>query len=254
MGSIKGKKKTEQHKENMKKAWTVERKEAARKRALINNPMFKQSAIDKIKETSFKKYGVSNFFKTNEFKKFISENNAMNDPKNIAKIKESKLKNHGDANYCNPKKIRQTFQKRYGVNNAQQIKEVKERTIDTYTKRLAAGEYSISNNRWKTGWYTKIDGTKEWYDSSFEQKRMQQLDSLGLSWTKRHHIRIPYIYNNIHTYYVPDFLIDGNIIEEVKGWMNIQVKAKIKAAKKYCKKHNYTYRLLLGQELKEYDI
>lgn len=250
-GCPKGYKRSEESKQNYKNSWTLKRKNEKRKLLKKHNPMHKKAVKDKLKTTCVERYGVENYSQTKQFKLFISKNNAMNNPENIKKIAQTKLKHYGSTTYNNTKKYKKTCRKKYGVDNVMQNKTIKERAIDTYTKRLANGEYTISSNRWKTGWYVKKDGTKEWFDSSFEQKRMQQLDSMGVTWTKKHKIRIPYIYNKIKTYYVPDFLINNTIIEEVKGWMTKEVKLKAKAAKKFCKIHGYTYRFLLGKELKE---
>jgi hypothetical protein len=125
------------------------------------------------------------------------------------------------------------------------------RRIDTYTKRLANGEYHIRNN-WKTGWYDRSDGGREWYDSSYELDQMKQYDADGVTWTKKHGIRIPYVsLEGIPTYYVPDFLIscDGRLsLVEVKGWMSTKVKTKALIAIEYCRVHGMNYVLLMGKD------
>jgi rRNA-processing protein FCF1 len=81
---------------------------------------------------------------------------------------------------------------------------------------------------------------------------MKQLDASNVMWTKKHKIRIPYINKRgLKTYYVPDFFIDGCIIEETKGWIKEGDLLKAKIAREYCKKNGYTYRFLLGDTLTE---
>jgi hypothetical protein len=124
--------------------------------------------------------------------------------------------------------------------------------VDTYTRRLANGEYHLRNN-WKTGWHIRPNGDREWYDSSYELAQMKKYDEEGVSWTKRHGIRIPYVSDNgMPTYYVPDFLItDGGVptLVEVKGWMSPSVRVKALAAISYCKDRGMRYLLLLGKEM-----
>jgi len=123
--------------------------------------------------------------------------------------------------------------------------------IDTYTRRLANGEYHLRNN-WKTGWHVLPDGSREWYDSSYELDQMRQYDLEGIHWTKRHGIRIPYVSSSgIQTYYVPDFLVSENgrkSLVEVKGWMSPQVKVKALVAMEYCRQKGMRYILLMGKK------
>lgn len=130
--------------------------------------------------------------------------------------------------------------------------EVVQRRVDTYTRRLANGEYH-SRNRWKTGWYGE-NGKHEWYDSSYELEQMRQYDREGVRWTKRHGIRIPYERDNgFVTFYVPDFLVkrgSGVSIEEVKGWLAPEVAVKARVAVEYCRQRGWRYLLLVGKERK----
>jgi hypothetical protein len=85
---------------------------------------------------------------------------------------------------------------------------------------------------------------------------MKQLDSLNIKWTKKHGIRIPYIdpIGNRRNY-VPDFLVNSNIIEEVKPSNLVKSKVdnnnlKYDAAIEYCKLNNYQYRIITEKDLK----
>ena len=127
------------------------------------------------------------------------------------------------------------------------------RTMTTMTSdHCAEGRYQIKT-RWKTGWFTKSDGTREWYDSSYEKTQMERYEQEGVLWTKRHRMRIPYVNKDgLQTYYVPDFLVTRNgvrSVEEVKGWMDESVKIKALYAIRYCGERGMNYRLLLGKEL-----
>lgn len=106
------------------------------------------------------------------------------------------------------------------------------------------------NKQFKRGWYTSTKtGLQEFYHSSFEFRRMQELDAeqVVLRWTKRHGITIPYLHQGITKQYVPDFLIeksDGTVVlEEVKGYIKdrLQHDAKCSAAMAWCSLKGYVY-------------
>jgi hypothetical protein len=108
------------------------------------------------------------------------------------------------------------------------------------------------NTTWraKRGWYlsTKTN-VKEFYHSSYELRRMQELDADDnvVLWTKRHTISITYQYAGRERRYVPDFLIetiDGILfVEEVKGYIKdvAQYDAKCSAARVWCLLNGYVY-------------
>jgi hypothetical protein len=112
------------------------------------------------------------------------------------------------------------------------------------------------SNLYTKGYYkSKVTGNKEHYDSSYELIRMEQLDEMKVIWTKHHKIAIPYKdnKNEIH-HYIPDFLIDNKIIEEVKPRKIIKsnylnTKIKLKAGRKYCKENGYKFRIITEKEL-----
>ena len=113
------------------------------------------------------------------------------------------------------------------------------------------------NKLYKTGYYiSKLSGKSEFYASSYELIRMQQLDELGVTWTKRHKIAIPYRDDdNKQRHYIPDFLVGGINIEEVKPLKSIQTNyenayTKIVAAKKFCKMNGYKFKIITEKELK----
>jgi hypothetical protein len=110
---------------------------------------------------------------------------------------------------------------------------------------------------YKTGYYTsKLSGKSEYYASSYELIRMNQLDELGIMWTKRHKIAIPYNDDEGKLrHYIPDFLIGDTLIEEVKPMKSIQKNyknayTKIVAAEKFCKINGYKFKVITEKELK----
>lgn len=122
-------------------------------------------------------------------------------------------------------------------------------------KLIADGKINPKRNFYKQGWYFTKDGNKEWFGSSYEEKRMKQLDKMKVKWTKNHGIRIPYTDNNgKKRNYVPDFLINGKIIEEVKPKNLVNSKMdnnllKHQSAIKFCKENGYEFKIITEKEL-----
>lgn len=196
------------------------------------NPMKKPEIAQKFK-------GELNPSKRPEFRKWMSENNPMYDLDVIKKHKNS----------CNNPARRENIRQRMLKNNPWKDPKIIEKRTETYTKRLSEGKYNIKNN-WKTGYYIRKNGNKEWYDSSYELIKMKEYDKNNIEWTKKHKIRIPYISNNgLKTYYVPDFFINSNTIEEVKGWIKENDIIKAKVAIDFCKNKKWNYKFYVGKEL-----
>jgi hypothetical protein len=190
--------------------------------------------------------GDRNSARKEEVRLKISQNNPMKNGSFRKKQKEA----------CNSEKEKKRRSLLLSENNPSKNPIFLEKRIDTYTRNLAEGKYSIKNN-WKTGWFTKKDGTKEWFDSSYEERAMTRYEEENVKWTKKHGIRIPYTSSKgVKTYYVPDFLVYRNGIyslEEVKGWLSLSVKEKAKVAISFCREKGYTYLLLLGPNLLKVD-
>lgn len=215
---------------------------------LDRNPMQKTEAQEKISRfwtgrSRPDQVGDRNAAKRDDVRKKISDRNSMKDETSREKQREGCL--------TAEEVERRSAQMR--DHNPSKDRSVLIRRIDTYTKRLANGEYHLRNN-WKTGWYERVDGGREWYDSSYELDQMRQYDADGAVWTKRHGIRIPYVSGEgLPTFYVPDFLVSENgesSLVEVKGWMSPQVKTKALVAIEYCRKNGMRYVLLMGKERK----
>jgi len=124
------------------------------------------------------------------------------------------------------------------------------------SKLVADGKFNPKRNYYKQGYYTSVITNKsEYYGSSYELKRMQQLDNMGVTWTKKHKIIIGYKdEKGKNRYYVPDFLVNNTILEEVKPFRlvdstidnNIYKKT---AAIEYCRNNGLQFRTITEKEL-----
>lgn len=175
----------------------------------------------------------------------ISERNPMNNPEQRSKILEALQGYYTES-------VREERSKYLKKNNPSYDKSTLEKRIKTYSDRLSRGLYQIKNN-WITGYYVRKDGTQEWFDSSYERKRMIYYDERGISWTKKHGIKIPYVNSKgMNSFYIPDFKIVENgftVIEEIKGWLKEADIIKAHAAIKFCKDKMWLYRLYLGSDI-----
>ena len=213
----------------------------------------KKSLLWKENNPSFnvknRKYGDDNPSKRIDVRKKISDNNPMKNPDHKKKCLENRQK----AGYEKTILLNKTLWN---------DKALLEKRVNTYCTNLSNGKINLKNN-WKTGYYTKRDGTQEWFDSSFEEIRMKYYVDNNIEWTKKHGIKIPYVnINGLNTFYVPDFLIkidNIKIIDEVKGWIKEGDILKAQCCIEFCEKNNYYYRFFLGENFKKinelsYDI
>lgn len=241
--SLKNKKQTEEHKNKKLKSWLLNgNRDKLIDRLINNNPCKSENSINNMK--------YNNPSKKDEVKEKISKNNPMNKQEYIDKIKKTKIdrygENYGKIFYELTKK---TMIEKYGEDNPAKIKQILEKRIKTYCTRLSNGDYKIKNN-WVCGDYIRKNGDKEWYDSSFELKKMIEYDDKNIIWTKKHKIRIPYINEKrLNSYYVPDFLIKENnkkSLVETKGYIKENDLLKINAGIEYCKNNDMNYFFYLG--------
>jgi len=206
----------------------IEKRLEKSKRWKENNPLFKLEN---------RKYGENNCSKRDDVRKKISDNNPM---KNLIHKKKC-IENRKIAGYEKTIILNKTLWN---------DKKLLEKRVKTYCSNLSNGKINLKNN-WKTGYYIKKDGTKEWFDSSYEEKRMMFYDENNIEWTKKHGIKIPYINDKgLNTFYIPDFLIkiNGNrIIDEVKGWIKNGDIYKAELGIKFAKENNFQYRFFLGE-------
>lgn len=116
-------------------------------------------------------------------------------------------------------------------------------------------------NNSKRGWYTRDNGDRAYYHSSWELKRFRQLDAMGVQWEEHPSIRIPYTYDRDYHIYIPDvlFIQDRQItIEEIKPLWRVeklpQTQAKLRAAKAYCQARGWRFVLRVGVDLREKEV
>lgn len=120
---------------------------------------------------------------------------------------------------------KEKIRKSHWSRNEKIRKEIVENQSARMAELAANGKQNSHLGKFKKGTYqSKKTGAIELYDSSYELKRMQELDldPNVLSWTKKHGIRIPYTFNGCIMHYVPDFLIvctNEILLEEVKGFI-----------------------------------
>jgi hypothetical protein len=96
-----------------------------------------------------------------------------------------------------------------------------------------------SGNGWK-GWYKD-----KFFRSLKELSFMAELDSKNVAWKSAEYISIPYKFMESNRTYHPDFIC-GHTIYEIKPLRLINspnVSAKTKAAKEWCKKHSYSFKI-----------
>lgn len=238
---------TEKQRENAGKSWTKYRREKSSKRMVDNNPRHQNGINIKIEKTCLKKYGVKNiFYKTDKIKQAVLQKFGVS---NVSKLQSVKDKISGAFTAKRKEEYTDRIKKHAITQTGAFSKDAIKRRINTYCERLARGDYHISNC-FMTGYFVKKNGETEWYDSSLELKRMEELEDGNYTWTKKHKIRIPYINNKgRETFYIPDFLIDNMIIEEIKGWNRPNTILKVAAALKYCLENNLKYHFKLGVKL-----
>lgn len=108
-------------------------------------------------------------------------------------------------------------------------------------------------SKYKQGYYvSKITKERNQYDSSYELARMIELDNKGIKWTKNHGIVIKYRFAGRDYFYVPDFKVEDNVLEEIKGSWRLddpKVQTKTKAAKDWCKSNGFEYNILTEHNL-----
>lgn len=143
--------------------------------------------------------------------------------------------------------------KHHSLASRQKMSEIKAEQISNGTFNI------LANNRGRKLWYESAKmGEKFFADSALEMLRMRQLDEDGAvaRWTKRHGIKVAYVFDSVARYCVPDFLIeyvDGTkVVEEVKGRITRQEIAKSNATKMWCLGVGLGYRLLTQKMLNEH--
>jgi hypothetical protein len=131
----------------------------------------------------------------------------------------------------------------------------RQRMSETRTRKINEGEITCGSRGRKGTYVSTKTGAIERYDSFFELLRMQLLDADidVISWTKKHGVIIPYVFNDSTHRYTPDFLIDycdSSVLEEIKGYeQEDKLCAKMDALAKYCLEHHCSMRYIDSQVL-----
>lgn len=131
------------------------------------------------------------------------------------------------------------------------------RMSETRTRLIAEGKISSGPRGWKGTYVSVKTEREESYDSFYEliQMRMYDVDDLVTFWTKKHKIRINYVWNDRTRIYVPDFLVQfGNqiTIEEIKGFEDAsKLEAKLNALIEFCAARGYSCSYLDHSKLEQ---
>ncbi|MEI6579669.1 MAG: NUMOD3 domain-containing DNA-binding protein [Eubacteriales bacterium] len=150
-----------------------------------------------------------------------------------------------------------TFMKRNPMKGRKHSKESKLKMSEARAKLISEGKIKIHKQfRGHPTYYFSKKNNEEFYaDSLLERYRMGLLDEDDtiLKWTKKHKIRVKYIFENQEKYCVPDFFIEykngERYIEETKGYCSRKELIKKSAIKKYCVDNGYCFRFLTQDEL-----
>lgn len=129
---------------------------------------------------------------------------------------------------------------------------------DIMSELIASGKHNPKRNYYKQGYIiNNSTGEMEYYGSSYEQRRMIELNKLGMKWTKKHKIRIKYIdHQGVTRNYVPDILVENRYLEEIKPYVLVNSGVdnndmKMIAGNNYCKENGLEYRIITERELSE---
>ena len=78
---------------------------------------------------------------------------------------------------------------------------------------------------------------------------MLYLDYNGIKWTKNHGIKIGYADGDeTPRTYIPDFLVEDEVLVETKGWEGINFQEKFDAAMSYCDTNALVYEVVWHDE------
>jgi hypothetical protein len=231
------------NKENRKKhsiisknAWRENRDKIIEARKDMYNDEWKSKVSKKLKkyhENGGKIWNQGLTKETNESVRIIGEKNSKN-LKGRTKKDYEYLEKHSElmkSLFKNKEWYDKHQDNRKSLYNS---KEWKNKISKTITEKIKSGELNVYNT-FKCGYFVRKNGNKEFYRSSLELEVMSFLEEKKLQWTTKHGIYIKYMRNDgtVHRY-IPDFLIDGYIIIEMKGFPDKDIYEKyIEAIKLY---------------------
>lgn len=231
----------------------------------LYHSMDKENFIQKVKESSQKKYGKDFYMQTEEWSKRVEKTNItkygfktplLSDTiKN--KIKQTNLLKYGFDVAIKNKTIRDKIKKtnllKYGVDNPSKSQPVKEKTKCTNIQKYGF-EWPNQNqeiyNKIQIGKYKTKKYKDLFYKSSYE------LDFIKFCEIKNINLRnapsIKYTYNNTNKIYFPDFFLpEHNLIVEIKSTYTFNKEKELNdLKKKFTEKNNFRFIFIID---KNYD-
>ncbi len=162
--------------------------------------------------------------------------------------KDEIKKNH----WSKTDKAEEVIEKRRKTMNKKSEKELREIYDKISKSNIRHIEKNGHGTIWKhceTGYYkSKKTEVEEYYHSSYEKTRMEELDENSNVdfWTKDHNIVLKYKLDGRVRRYIPDFFIEyqsQNVLEEVKGWVRDEemFDSKKKTALEFCRNRDMCF-------------
>ena len=239
-----------------------------------NSPLVSKAQRKKM-SIAAKKVGAGNWRKghspSKETRKKMSEanrgeKNGFYGKKHTKETKKKMSRNHADFNGDknplrkwiknpeNAKKYSQIHKDKWDNLKTDPIKyrQIRENHSKAVTKAHISGKLLSYGRGHKSGYFETTDGRKIYYRSSYEKKFLEQCNSRKEVDFRPCNFSIPYMYDGIIKQYIPDFLINGKIIVEIKPAKLVnteQNKAKIEAATLFCVSKEMIFLVLTESDL-----
>lgn len=169
------------------------------------------------------------------------------------KIRECQLRNnsfkgkHHSEEIIEKAKIqrKKTFLERYGVDNPMDIPSVR----DNMSLQMINRILNVEDRRSRKGFFFSNKNSKNfYYRSELEKMFMQELEKdKSISRYEVEPFSIEYTFRGNKHRYIPDFLIDGKKIVEIKPAYRLedeQIIAKIKAARRYAAENGLIFEVI----------
>jgi hypothetical protein len=240
--------------ERAKKMWNdnnFKQKQIKIRNITHKNPDFKKKMSEKIKElyklTPEVFSGITNWHKTEKFKKWVISEERKN------KLKKSSKERWENDEYR--KKTIESIKKTLNDGRCKKSIEYRENMSKKISKLYSLGILKNEKNKYKTGVYTSKKNEHFIYSSSYELDSMLLFDDSEQieKWTNKHGIKIKYYFDGLNRNYVPDFLVDfkngKSYIIEMKGGHTDEVDVKKYHALKEYPNYIIFYNI---KELKEF--
>lgn len=193
----------------------------------VENTFQSNEIKNKIIETNLKKYGVENVSQSDIIRKKVIETNLEkygidNYAKTLEcheKMKNTCLLKYGVPNYLQSEeglnKLRQTNNEKYGVNYVLQLDTIHKKAKETLFNKYGVN-YPLQNNMLRYNAQKRYFYNNILFDSGWELKFFIYLNDFKVEFKYQPNIKFEYFYNNKIYYYLPDFYVNGHLIE-IKG-------------------------------------